>query len=114
MTGGVALLRPWGAAVAPDGKRAVVSDMGFHQLFVVEVATGERRELAGQRASGADDGEGTEARFWRPRGVAFAPDGRKSTPPHSTLPSKVHFSGLPRARKALVMACLHFITNSKQ
>ena len=73
---GVELLRPWGAAVAPDGKRAVVSDMGFHKLFVVEVETGERRELAGQRASGSDDGEGTEARFWRPRGVAFAPDGR--------------------------------------
>jgi DNA-binding beta-propeller fold protein YncE len=69
-------VRPWGAALAPDGKRAVVSDAAGNKLFVMEVATGDVRVLAGQRVAGTDDGAGTAARFWSPRGVAFAPDGR--------------------------------------
>jgi len=70
------LLRPWGIAVAPDGARAVVSDAASNKIFVLEIETGEVHVLAGQRAAGTDDGVGPEARFWRPRGVAFAPDGR--------------------------------------
>jgi len=53
-----------------------VSDAAGNKLFLMEVETGAMQVLAGQRVGGTDDGTGTAARFWRPRGVAFAPDGR--------------------------------------
>eukprot|EP00290_Baffinella_frigidus_P013565 CAMPEP_0180148854 /NCGR_PEP_ID=MMETSP0986-20121125/20318_1 /TAXON_ID=697907 /ORGANISM="non described non described, Strain CCMP2293" /LENGTH=701 /DNA_ID=CAMNT_0022095111 /DNA_START=54 /DNA_END=2156 /DNA_ORIENTATION=+ len=49
------IVRPWGSALAPDGKNAVVTDAAGNKLFVMEVETGRMTVLAGQRMGGVED-----------------------------------------------------------
>ena len=52
-----------------------MSDAASNALFVLDIQSGAVSVLAGQRVSGVADGTGGDARFFRPRGVAFSPDG---------------------------------------
>lgn len=69
---GAPLAAPWDVAVATDGA-IWVSDRSNHSIFRIEGAVATR--IAGNGSTGFLDGNGTAARFNRPRGITFDADG---------------------------------------
>jgi len=77
-TGGWAQFnQPVDVAFSPDGQQVAVADKGSHRIRMVAVASGEVVTLAGSLSavSGYADGVAAQARFNKPSGVAFSPDG---------------------------------------
>ena len=72
---------PWGVAVSPvlgDTKALISEDMS-HILIGMDYTTGVMTVLAGQDGNDGDkDGDADEAKFNRPRGVAFSSDGTRA------------------------------------
>ncbi len=69
---GAPLAAPWDVAVAGDGA-IWVSDRSNHSIFRIEGTVATR--IAGNGMTGFLDGNGTAARFNRPRGITFDADG---------------------------------------
>jgi DNA-binding beta-propeller fold protein YncE len=68
---------PAGVAFSPDGRWLVVADKGSNVVRMVSVSSGVTTTLAGDPSeSGLADGAAGQARFNRPCGVAFSPDGQ--------------------------------------
>ena len=68
---------PAGVAFSPDGRWLLVADKGSHRVRMVSVSSGATTTLAGDPSeSGLADGAAGQARFNRPCGVAFSPDGQ--------------------------------------
>jgi sugar lactone lactonase YvrE len=71
-TTGVPLERPMAVAAAEDGELFIADESG---IIVAVSSSGQARIVAGN-SSGFQDGEGDEARFRRPSGIALADDSR--------------------------------------
>jgi DNA-binding beta-propeller fold protein YncE len=67
---------PYGIALSPDDSYALVADFNNHLIRKITMATASVETFAGRSgSSGTLAGVGTNARFYRPMGVAISPDG---------------------------------------
>jgi hypothetical protein len=67
---------PYGIALSPDDSYALVADCYNHLIRKITMATADVETFAGTSGSGGTlAGVGTNARFYRPAGVAISPDG---------------------------------------
>ncbi|QQS09447.1 MAG: redoxin domain-containing protein [Phycisphaerales bacterium] len=69
------LASPWDVALSADVKTLYVAMAGTHQLWSVDVASGEARALAGSGRESIIDGSAREAALAQPSGLSLSGDG---------------------------------------
>ncbi len=69
------LASPWDVALSADGKALYVAMAGTHQLWSVDVASGEARALAGSGRESIVDGASRDAALAQPSGLSLSADG---------------------------------------
>eukprot|EP01048_Picozoa_sp_COSAG05_P007529 COSAG05_NODE_533_length_8896_cov_17.527404_5_plen_1339_part_00 len=67
---------PYGVAIDPAGKYALVADRSNHRIRRLDLGTKAVTTLAGQSQNGFKDATGASAQFNNPRGVAIDPTGK--------------------------------------
>ncbi|MBX3364296.1 MAG: redoxin domain-containing protein [Phycisphaeraceae bacterium] len=72
-----ALNSPVGLALAPDGSTVFATLAGLHQVWSIDVATGQARAMAGSGRSMPMDGSLDTAAFAQPWGLAISADGTR-------------------------------------
>lgn len=69
------LSNPAGVAVSPNGDFALVTSVGTHKIFKINMAAGTSTVLAGSGTAGAVDAVGTAASLNSPIDIKISPDG---------------------------------------
>ena len=59
----------------PDGVHALATCNGSHQIWKVNIETGEMKLFCGMEGEGKDDGQPHKASFNTPRGLALKANG---------------------------------------
>eukprot|EP00291_Cryptomonas_curvata_P002719 CAMPEP_0172187904 /NCGR_PEP_ID=MMETSP1050-20130122/21607_1 /TAXON_ID=233186 /ORGANISM="Cryptomonas curvata, Strain CCAP979/52" /LENGTH=243 /DNA_ID=CAMNT_0012862299 /DNA_START=80 /DNA_END=807 /DNA_ORIENTATION=- len=66
---------PRGTAFNPNGATVAVADTDNHRIRLIDLASGTTRTLSGAGDSGYADGAASDAQFFAPAALVFAPDG---------------------------------------
>ena len=59
----------------PDGVHALATCIDSHQIWKVNIETGELKLFCGMEKGGKDDGQPHKASFYNPRGLALKANG---------------------------------------
>eukprot|EP00854_Cymbomonas_tetramitiformis_P009944 gene9944-11775_t len=68
---------PYGVTTSPDGQAVFVADSGHNRIRRIDLQSGETSTVAGTGVAGYSDGDGSSARFYGPRGLAFSASGQE-------------------------------------
>ena len=67
---------PEGLAISPDGKTLFIADSRNNRIRKMDLASNSVSTVAGRSFPGSNDGVGTGAGFYAPKGIAITPDGK--------------------------------------
>ena len=66
---------PWDLALSPDSATLYVAMAGLHQLWTLDLGTGQAQAIAGSGSEGLVDAPAHVAQLAQPSGISLAPDG---------------------------------------
>ena len=71
------LASPWALELSADGRTLYVAMAGTHQLWSVDIASGEAKAIAGGRGEDIVDAPALDALLAQPSGLALSADGKR-------------------------------------